>query len=207
MGGGSIPSTILDIGCSNGDFLYYLGSIYPNASLSGADILSELLDKVKYDFKMLNMSIPTLYHADIVSGIGLPQSTFDIVFLNGVIGIFDDLHNPIRNFSRLISDNGVGYIWASFNNYDLDVFNKVKVKNSSHAESGWNIWSKSTVLSICEKYGLCGVYHNFCINIDLNETGDPLRSWTIKLEDGSRCIINGMGIIHNFSLLELRKMM
>lgn len=197
--------SILDVGCSNGDFLYYLSTLYPDAELFGVDILQDLLDRAKSDFIKLNRQVPTFFNGDIVSSIGLPKRKFDMVFLNGVIGIFDNLLKPLENFSKLISDNGVGYIWSSFNNYNLDIFNKVRVNGNNYLESGWNIWSKDSVLNVCNKYGMSGVYYDFKISIDLEQMSDPLRSWTVKLENGDRIIINGMGLIHEFSLLELKK--
>ena len=51
------------------------------------------------------------------------------------------------------------------------------------------------------------MFHNdFEIGIDLPRRNDDyLRSWTIRLENGKRAIINGLGLLHYFSLLEIRR--
>ncbi|WP_081946284.1 class I SAM-dependent methyltransferase [Helicobacter jaachi] len=198
------PQSICDIGCSNGDFLFYLSDVFPHAKLYGIDILPSLLEKTRQDFKAHNKPCPTLWEGDIQSGLNLPKERFDMVFLNGVIGIFDDLHKPLEHFANLINPKGVGYIWGCFNPYPIDVFIKGRVCGSSHLESGWNLHSKQSVLEICDGLGLKGVfYDDFDIGIDLPQSEDYLRTWTFRLEGGKRAIINGLSLVHNFSLLEL----
>ena len=168
--------------------------------------MPSLLEKTRADFQARNKPIPTLWQGDIASGEGLPKQRFDIVFLNGVIGIFDDLSKPLEHFCSLIAPNGRGYIWAGFNPYPLDVFIKARATKSEHLESGWNMHSRQTALQLCDKLGFQGVFHNdFEIGIDLPKRDDDyLRSWTIRLENGKRAIINGLGLLLHFSLLEIK---
>lgn len=197
---------IIDVGCSNGDFLYYLSELFPYAKLYGVDILPSLLEKTRQDFMELGKPCPQLSVGDITSGEGLPNERFDIAFLNGVIGIFDDLSKPLEYFTHLISAEGRGYIWSCFNPYPLDVFIKARKCGTSHLESGWNMHSKKSVLELCENLGFEGkFYDDFEIGIDLAQSDDYLRTWTFKLENGKRAIVNGLGILHHFSLLELQK--
>lgn len=203
FGGGG--GKILDIGCSNGDFLFYLSEIFPNAELSGVDILPTLLEKTKTDFLALQRPCPTLYLGDIVSGEGLPKMKFDMVFFNGVVGIFDDLQKPLEHFCSLIAPNGVGYIWGVFNPFPLDVFVKSRAVGATHLESGWNIHSQASLRIMLKNLGYNAVfYDDFEIGIDLPQSDDYLRTWTFKLENGKRAIINGLGIIHSFVLVEVR---
>lgn len=206
-GGGGIaksPKTILDIGCSNGDFLYYLSTLFTHAKLYGVDILPSLLEKTKQDFISLGLPCPELMVGNIVTGEGLPNQTFDLVFLNGVIGIFDDLHKPLEHFCSLISESGKGYIWACFNPYPIDVLIKARAVGTQHLESGWNLHSKQSVLEIVQNLGFDGrFYDDFEIGIDLPQTDDYLRTWTFKLENGKRGIVNGLSLLHHFSLFEV----
>ena len=51
--------------------------------------------------------------------------------------------------------------------------------------------------------GLNFNFRDFNINLDIikNEE-DPLRSWTIESNTGDKIVINGLCLIHHFSLLE-----
>lgn len=46
------------------------------------------------------------------------------------------------------------------------------------------------------------IYFNLNIHIAPNAS-DPLRSFTQKMADGSRQVINGTQLVHNFYLLEI----
>lgn len=48
-------------------------------------------------------------------------------------------------------------------------------------------------------------YKDFSIGIDLKPQKDFLRTWTVKLENQERLIINGLGLIHSFALLEVTR--
>src|ERR1700760_143002 len=39
----STASTVLDVGCAAGEFLYYLKSLHPNLSLNGIDVSEQFL--------------------------------------------------------------------------------------------------------------------------------------------------------------------
>ena len=142
-----------------------------------------------------------------MSGSGFPNQVFDLVFCNGVLSIFDDLKQPLRNFTKMIASGGRGFIMGIFNPYPHDVFVKSRAVGSEHLESGWNMHSRESVLQICDRLGFHGVFHDdFEIGIDLPKRDDDyLRSWTIRLENGKRAIINGLGLLLHLSLLELQK--
>ena len=48
-------------------------------------------------------------------------------------------------------------------------------------------------------------FYDWKIGIDVSKRpDDPLRSWTVKLENGERIIINGLQLVHKTALLEIR---
>src|SRR3989344_3051099 len=160
---------ILDVGCASGDFLQYLRALYPNASLTGLDVVPALLKLAKRE--VLQASY---IRGDIYTGKGLPKSKFDAVFLLAVHSIFDVV---VR----------VRY-----------------AKPGSRYQRGWNVFSQKTVLEHLRKRGAKGAFHRFVIGIDIpRHKDDPLRSWTFKLENGERAIINGTQILHQFYFLEI----
>jgi trans-aconitate methyltransferase len=57
--------------------LYYLSSLYPEASLSGIDGSPEFIARAKENIPAADFLI-----ADIYSGANLPTNRFDIVFMS-----------------------------------------------------------------------------------------------------------------------------
>ena len=193
---------ILDIGCATGDFLFYLNEHNPHANLYGADIDLELINQAKLNVP----SVKDFYQIDISQSI-INIGKFDIIFMIGVHSIFDDL-NWITSIKKLFKDNySKAYIFGIFNSDDLDVIIKSRSSNSNDKwESGWNVFSKTSVKKTLFNEGLEGKFKDWNIDIDIEKNiKDPLRSWTIDKKDKTKMIINGLCLIHNFSLLEINK--
>jgi SAM-dependent methyltransferase len=194
--------SVLDIGCATGDFLYYFNTLYKNQKLYGLDVMEKLLVKAREDFPIPHYSV-----GNIQTGENLPEEKFDAVFLLGVTGIFDDLNPIVENISKLLKPTGRAYIFGGYNPEDLDVMIKSRSSCTDGPwETGWNLHSLKTLSSIFTKNSLKHSYHEFKIGIDLpKHDDDPLRSWTIKLENGNREVVNGLQLLHNFYLIELIK--
>lgn len=198
---------ILDIGCATGEFLYYLRSCYPHASLEGTDILHELLGKAKK-----NVEDAIFFEADIYSGSNLPAPhQYDAVFMNGVHGIFDDYEKWLEHILQLVNfeNKGRAFVFGLFNPEPIDVLVKVKrIENKENSwEPGWNCFSKKGIADYLFSKGYKTSFKDFQIDMDIDKKSeDALRSWTIKLEDGKRMIVHGSQIIHNLSLLVIEKL-
>ncbi len=194
---------ILDVGCATGEFLYYFKSVYPQIQSTGLDIMPELLENAKRENPNSDFICGDISKKDT-----LPKSKFDIVYMLGVHSIFDDYEPVFDNFIDLIkNDGGRGYIFNFFNPEDLDVL--VKVRESGDTGS-WqavycNIISKTTIANYLKRKNLKHVFTDWEISIDLPKNqSDPLRAWTIRMDDGSRMIVNGIQMMQNFSLLEIQ---
>lgn len=191
---------ILDIGCATGDFVYYLKALFPEAKITGMDVVPELLARARRECPDVNF-----IEADVFNGKGLPEEKFNFIFMNGVHSIFDEIEPFMDNIFNMLADNGRVYIFGMFNPLDYDVLVKVKPSGSPrHWESGWNCFSQKTFIDYLERNDIRGKFHNFQIGIDIEpNTDDGLRSWTFKLEDGRRAVVNGTQVLHHFSLLEI----
>lgn len=191
---------ILDIGCATGDFLYYLHMLYPNASLTGCDILPELLKRAKREVPQAKY-----IRGDIYTGKGMPKNKFDAVFLLAVHSIFDDVGPWLDSLLRVVKPAGRVYVFGLFNPEDIDMVMRVRyAKPGSRYQRGWNTISQKTVLEHLGKRGARGTFHRYVIGLDVpRHKDDPLRSWTFKLKNGERAIINGTQILHQFYFLEI----
>ena len=190
---------IIDIGCATGDFLWYIHQNHPKAELVGVDVKSELLNKAKKEVKNASFVKGNIY-----TGENLPQGNFNAVFMSGVHSIFDDIKPWLNNLLNLINDNGKIYIFGIFNPEDVDVLVKAKKSDEKIWQPGWNLFSKKTMSKYLEVKNIEYSFEKFNIKIDIEKNDkDPLRSWTFKLENGQRRIVNGVQLIHHFYLLEL----
>lgn len=198
----SSASSMVDIGCATGDFLSYLSGLYPEAKLSGLDVMDELLEHARREVPGV-----TFENANIYTGEHLPKETYDVIFLNGVHSIFDDLKPWITNLLSLCSENGRVYVFGNFNPSDVDLL--VKARYSTLDESkpwqlGFNLWSKKTMELYLDEIGADYRFYDFEIGIDLGKhPDDPFRSWTFKAAEDKRMIVNGTQILRNLSLLEI----
>lgn len=193
---------ILDVGCATGDFLYYMGSQYPNAKLNGIDVMDDLLESAKVNVPNCNFN-----KGDICEKNTLPKNSYDAVFINGVHSIFDDIEDWLGNALNLVSRNGKLFVFGIFNKEDVDVLVRVKYSHQSTDDpwqSGWNCFSvKSFENCLGRKSINSFCFHEFILPIDIPKQDDPLRSWTFKYSDQTRGTINGSMILHNFMLLEI----
>ena len=193
---------ICDIGCATGDFLHYLSKSTNNVDLFGIDIRKDLLLKAEKEVKNCNFIL-----GDISNLETLPKMKFDIAYMTGVLSIFDNYKKVLENFLGLIKSGGHGYIFGLFNPYDIDALIKVrKSTNGDEWESGWNLFSKLSISKFLKEKNIEHKFFDWNIDIDIpKHEDDPLRSWTFKDEEKSRVTINGIQLIHTFSLLEIKQ--
>jgi|TARA_B110000467_G_C18232831_1_gene429757 ubiquinone/menaquinone biosynthesis C-methylase UbiE len=192
---------ICDVGCATGDFLYYLSNSKKNLELNGIDVRKDLLLKAKKEVKNCNFIL-----GDISNLKTLPNINFDVVYMNGVLSIFDDYEKILNNFLKLIKPKGSGYIFGIFNTYDVDVTLRIRTPSNNQWESGWNLFSKSSISKFLKEKKIQHKFFDWKINIDIpKHKDDPLRSWTFKDAKKSRLLINGIQLVHTFSLLEIKQ--
>lgn len=197
-----VSPQILDIGCATGDFLYYLSQKYPKASLTGMDVVPELLKVAEREVKNCNF-----IKGDIRKISQLPKKKFDIIFMMGVHGLFDEYSQWIDNICKLLNKKGRAYIFGTFNDGNVDVINRIKLSGKDLPyELGWNTWSKKTISNYLNKINVKYYFTDFDIKIDIQKNkSDPMRTYSIKLETGKRILINGAGMIRSLKMLTFSK--
>lgn len=194
---------ILDIGCATGDLLYYIRSLHPEAALTGMDVMPALLDRARAEVPDCRF-----VQGSICERRDLPGEKFDAVFMCGVHSIFDSVRPWLENLVSLIEAGGRGYVFGIFNPEDVDVLVKVRPSQAAEDvpwESGWNCFSRKSVAGVLDALGVTSYrFLDWNIGIDIpRHEQDPLRSWTFRLEDGTRGVVNGTMILHHFMLLEI----
>ncbi len=195
---------IADFGCAAGQFPGYLDQRFLSCKVSGYEFLDLLVNAAKSNYPNVNFK-----KASILDISAIPESSYDVITVCGVLSIFDEIEPIMNNLSFWIKSGGKLFLFGTFNPYDIDVF--IKYRHSSDYginkfESGWNIISQKTISNLLKKNGAKNIlFHKFDLSIDLKKREDDVvRSWTENLEDSSKQIVNGLCIKQPTYIVEVR---
>ena len=89
----SAPGAIVcDIGCAAGEFAYFLTQQWPEAEIIGYDVLPELVERAREMVPKATFACGSVLDANMMA----PGSA-DIIFMAGVLSIFDDYRDTLNN--------------------------------------------------------------------------------------------------------------
>lgn len=190
---------LLDIGCANGELLFYLNKKFKNINFHGADVRTDLINLAK---KKLPSTI-VLERLDYNKK-QIIKKKYDIIICSGVISIFDNLDIVMNNIKQSSAKDTFLYFFGSFNTYDFDTRVAYKDLNSKikNFQSGWNLWSIKTIQSYFKKKI---IKYPFEIkkNVKRNKN-DFMRSWTVRVNNKLH-FINAISFLQNQMWLEIKK--
>mgnify|MGYP005989312205 FL=1 len=190
---------LIDIGCANGELLYFLNEKFSNLKFCGSDVRGDLLNLAK---KKLPSNI-NLKKVDYNKKLNSKQK-FDVIVCSGVISIFDNLDIFFKNIKQNMKKNSLLFIFSSFNEYDFDILISYKDLNSklNNYQSGWNIWSIKKIKSYFKEKKIIKHPFNIKLNIKKNKK-DLIRSWTINVNQ-KKYFTNALMTIQNQMWLEIK---
>jgi trans-aconitate methyltransferase len=198
-----INKKICDFGCAAGEFLFYLNKKKPENEYTGIDIRQDLLKKAK-------QYIPdaTFKRGSVLNKKINKKNFFDISFLIGVHPIFDDFEKCFSNLIYWTKPKGEIYICDMFNPDPIDVIIKYRLSENQKKntfESGWNIFSKKSVVNFLKKNEKVKSYkfEEFIMPFHLKRQKDPVRSWTVDMNK-KKIMVNGLSIIQPQTLLKIK---
>jgi SAM-dependent methyltransferase len=195
---GKPPSelSLLDIGCSTGNFLYHLRGVLPQLALTGGDLAESSIEACMSDPRLDGMQFEVL---DIFD---LPEQRYDIIVANAVAVRFDHglYERAIASVAKALNPGGsyLAFEWLHPYEQDLHI-----VERSRALPQGLNIYFRpfSIVQRILETHGFSSTqFTPFAIPIDLqkgqvcagNRDGDEeLNSYTVKTDSGERMLFRG----------------
>lgn len=199
-----MPSSILDVGCAAGEYAYFLKKSIPDSRVVGIDVVPELIARAETKVDDVEFTVGSVLERRAIN------ETFDLVFFVGVHSIFDEISPWLENLVAWCNPGGTIAVFGLVNSHDVDVYVRVRSAEQSeeHREPGWNVLSQRTFSNVLKSMRNVASFEfvDFQLPIDLepNES-DPLRSWTVRLDDGTRQVINGACIVHDLKLLLIKK--
>tara|TARA_Y100001968_G_C19216804_1_gene647595 strand:+ start:92 stop:799 length:708 start_codon:yes stop_codon:yes gene_type:complete len=165
----------IDIGCSNGSFLYNLSKkVNPSSQLIGVDLDSELVN-----LSNKNVEKAEFFIHDIVNK--APSSlakSFDYVTFLGVHMCFDDLLPILINLKSFMKDNGHLILFGTFTECDYDLIARVRIPGVNHLEKGYNRHSLLSLKKAAKEVEFNNIkISKFHMKTKIDKTNDPLRSY------------------------------
>ena len=182
--------SLLDVGCATGELIHFFRTRFPALHCMGVDVSEEMIEKARQIQPEVVFST-----GDLRTGLHTDGREFDLVCSVGVLQIFDDIVEPIKNLLGAVKAGGCLCIAGSFNNHNIDVLMRYRAGGDRRKmwETGWNLFSQQTVedtlLSI--KKNISIRWYDFEMPFPLLEQVDPMRSWTIQTETNRHQLVNG----------------
>ena len=196
-------NSVLDVGCANGDFLYFLPD---HLQGTGIDISGEFIEIAKKRNQKPNLRFLAL---DILADDALKQfkEQYDAVTMIGVLSTFHDYR---RLFDRILAlKTKFVIIHSPLNDYPVDAahFHRDLTRQDGDFQCAYNIFSKVTISEYLQGKGV--TEHRF-IPFEMKKTlvrneQHPTFNFHIVLDNGERYLTNGIGIIFKEYILLIKK--
>lgn len=180
---------VLDIGCASGNLIGALATAFPRAHYVGFDISRELIELARR-----NIPQAEFYVADALTF--RPPHPFEIIVASGVLSIFEDFRQPMDAWLSWLAPRGQLYIFGRFNSRDIDTI--IRFRNNYRGtdwEGGLTAYSVQTVSRYLSARRWRHEFIRFHLSIELPESEDPIRTYTIRCQNGQRLVVNGANVI------------
>jgi len=184
----SKEARLLDVGCATGEFIYYLRTQNPNMELSGIDISEKMVLQARRRVKGAQFRVQSVSNPPLWSG-----EKFDLIVCNGVLSIFDDIEEHLRNLIDAAALDGRVLVFDPFNEDPIDLIMRYRrvSEDAGEWETGWNCFSRRTIENIILTFNKRVRWHEFRLPFSIDRGEDPMRFWTIKTEKDDHRIVVG----------------
>ena len=181
----------LDIGCANGSFLFNVSSLNNKVEYSGFDISKKLINLANKKNTNKNIIFKTVNIDDYKT-----KKKFDIINASGILSNYEDFRIPLKNWLSFKDKEGLLIIFGCFNSRNIDTIIKIRNNyNKSNWQYGLNQYSIKTIGHFLEKKGYNYKFVKFELPINIKESKDPIRSYTVKINQKKRIILTGANIV------------
>jgi SAM-dependent methyltransferase len=181
--------TLLDIGCSTGNFLAHVRGAFPGLQLTGGDIAESSLAQCRANPKLAGVDIR---HMDITQIDG----TYDIIVSNAVTSIVAeaDFERGMASIGRALNRGGAFISWEWMHPFDGQTI-EILEKTQHYPDGLWLYFRPyANVRRALAAAGLIDIeFSEFDIPIDLPFGGyNSVQSYTRNDERGRRMSFRGV---------------
>ena len=187
----------LDLGCADALFLDALRRSFSGWELIGLEINKDLLERAYATVENTNIRIVNEDASTYAS-----DDHFDVVTASGLLSVFDEPLQVLDCWLKLLKPEGLLIVFGTFSPFDMDIkINYRNNYNSSEWETGINSFAQKTFERHLSSLNLVPEFIPFEMSVDLKKGDDPIRSYTIKDENGKRMVIAGNTIKNLYYML------
>lgn len=198
------PMRVGDLGCGNGELIYYLKSQFAHWDYSGFDCTKAFID-VAHSFE--GLAGARFVQQDLFN----ISETFEIVLCTGVANIFPEVSELLNKLLSICEAGGWVFVDGLFNRHPIDV--RVTFRDNSMPESH-GLWRTAFNQHSRESIGtmLTGCVRSFEFvdmimdkDLPFDSAKPAVNSFTFRAADGRNVITNGLNLIVNRTLLVIEK--
>lgn len=196
--------SVADVGCGNGELLYYLSKLFPSWSLHGFDYAQAFIDTGK--------SFPGLASASLKqSDLFDVEGEYDVVIATCFLSLFRDFEPPLAKLCALCRPGGLVIGTGLFNPHDIEV--RVEFCDNSRPETAgrwrtdFNRHSQRSIRDLLNgkasavEFEPCRYDH-----LDLAaDPAHPIRVWSMRDVNGDTHLVNGAFQFANQTLMIVHK--
>ena len=202
--------TIIDIGCGNGELIYYLSTIWKKQKLTGIDITPDFIDVAN----KLNKDIPnTNFETADIFDLNPEDYKSDAVCCASVLQIFPDPEDILNKLIDIVDDQGILVISSRFNPHDVSLIIQFREESVEIAKDVWRCdfnlpsekWIKQIISKRDDVKNLRFEYPVMTDQIPKKDHEPITHKWTVPNPNGGYDIVNGMQSVFNPAFLILEK--
>lgn len=182
--------SLLDVGCSTGNFLLHLKRLCgERLKLTGGDLAVSSLDACRANPDLAGINFEVL---DITA---LPESTYDLIVVNAVLYMFmeDQYQSALGSLRKALKPGGAVLVFDFAHEFAQDI--EIMEKTSSHPNGLRLCFRPMTkVIASAKAARFSKVeFRPFVLPIDLPRPADnaEIITYTVKNEQGSRMAFRG----------------
>lgn len=192
---------VVDVGCANGELLYYLHQRFTGWRLTGYDRNPDFLATGRAFPGLREVELRQAEFYDITG-------SFDVVFATCFLPLFPEIEAPLEKLLSLCRQGGYLFVTGLFNPYDVDV--RVQYLDHTDQQPEWrtdsNRYSQRRIREWLEPQVQSLEFRECDYDLELKpDPENPIRVWTFRDADGYSILVNGAWQIANQTLLIIHK--